>query len=532
MGIVPPHQQHPPMQLVVVMVSAVVILVTAVVLVAFFFNKCSRVHTKLLKKTLLAKKNSYKSAPGVTITYTKEDSLQHQSSSGAAHHDEWELDAREVTLGVEIGQGAFGLVMTGYYRSQQVAIKVIKGDVLPSYKEELLREIQLMKTIGRHNNIVSIVGACTLKDPIALIMEYMPFGNLQSFLQKCRLEGEMRRTNHGVEMDYCPLDHLTGTKESWSISATDLLSFARQISVAMEFISDKKYVHRDVAARNVLVSSNKIVKLCDFGLARIVQNGDQYCKLTNGRLPLKWMALESIRDRIFTTQSDVWSYGVLLWEITTLGSTPYPDIALIDLYRLLCDGFRMKKPANCSCELYNLMRECWLESPDKRPTFNEIKLRLEGLLAQKGNYLDLELIDSSLNRLKRPPTPVQPIEFRHSPTTYLNKRPLTWNSDDSSGKSLKYKNDVNDDDDDDDCNVVWKTSGSNDYQEPRKVFKSSIMTSSSRKGSGSYHMTTTTVVDSDLEDVVADDDNAANVADDDDDEDEDDRDDEVFDQLV
>lgn len=442
--------------LILCFVLLFVFAIAATALILCLFTKCKKAHTKLLKRTLLAKNNSYKTAPGgMGSTYTKEE-VQLVLS------DEWELDAKEVTLGAEIGQGAFGLVMTGYYRNKQVAIKVLKGDVSPTHREELLREIDLMKRIGPHTNIVGLIGACTLRDPIALIMEYMPFGNLQTFLQKCRLEGELRRTEKGMEMTYSPLDQLTGTKEFWNLTSTDLLSFARQISVAMEFLTNKKYVHRDLAARNILVSNNKIVKLCDFGLARIVHNGDHYCKLTNGRLPLKWMALESIRDRIFTAQSDVWSYGVLLWEVTTLGCTPYPDVPLVDLYRMLSEGYRMEKPKNCSPELYSLMHQCWYEEPSKRPNFTSLRTRLEIMLSQKGNYLDLELVDISTIRSKRPPTPVQPIEYRHSSprnhSTYSAWK--NWKSNDKLRPTS-----LNDSD------VIWRTSDSNEYQEPRKTLR-------------------------------------------------------------
>ncbi|WAR20015.1 FGFR2-like protein, partial [Mya arenaria] len=176
-----------------------------------------------------------------------------------------------------------------------------------SYKEDLLAEISLMKRIGSHPNIVSMIGACTMTEPICLVMEYAPYGNLQNFLKKCRLEGELSvQAGRSPELNYSLMDEHGGLNEG------------------------------------------VIIKVCDFGLSRDIFADNQYKKLTNGKLPLKWMAIESLRDRVFTTQSDVWSFGILLWEIVTMGASPYPSIALADLYYLLSNNYRMDKPSNCT----------------------------------------------------------------------------------------------------------------------------------------------------------------------------------------
>ncbi|CAG5136081.1 unnamed protein product, partial [Candidula unifasciata] len=173
-----------------------------------------------------------------------------------------------------------------------------------------------------------------------------------------------------------------------------------------EYLTEKKYVHRDLAARNVLIDFNKVVKVCDFGLSRDIFNDNHYKKLTNGKLPLKWMAIESLRDRMFTTQSDVWSFGILLWEIVTMGASPYPNVALADLYYVLSNGYRMDRPSNCSQELYAIMRSCWEEEPYERPNFTQLRVMIENLLLEDRNYLVLEDIDVPLTNSDNSSSPI------------------------------------------------------------------------------------------------------------------------------
>ncbi|TMS04320.1 Proto-oncogene tyrosine-protein kinase receptor Ret [Larimichthys crocea] len=131
------------------------------------------------------------------------------------------------------------------------------------------------------------------------------------------------------------------------------------------------------------------MKISDFGLSRDVYEEDSYVKRSKGRIPVKWMAIESLFDHIYTTQSDVWSFGVLLWEIVTLGGNPYPGIAPERLFNLLKTGYRMERPENCSEEMYNLMLRCWKQESDKRPTFSDISKELEKMMVKSRDYLDL-----------------------------------------------------------------------------------------------------------------------------------------------
>lgn len=187
-------------------------------------------------------------------------------------------------------------------------------------------------------------------------------------------------------------DEKRNQSEECIITSKQLLDFAKQIVVGMEFLARNKVVHRDLAARNVLVCYNKIVKISDFGLSRDVYQENLYRKTGTGKLPIKWLALESLTHQVYTSQSDVWSYGILLYEICTLGGNPYPSLSTSDLIMELKRGYRMEKPDSCSKELYELMLSCWSALPIDRPAFTTINKRLEELMQNSINR-NMELIN-------------------------------------------------------------------------------------------------------------------------------------------
>ncbi|MFT7813440.1 fibroblast growth factor receptor 1-A-like isoform X2 [Arapaima gigas] len=301
----------------------------------------------------------------------------------------WELLRDRLVLGKPLGEGCFGRVVMGEAlgldkekpnRITKVAVKMLKSDATEKDLSDLISEMEMMKIIGKHKNIINLLGACTQDGPLYVIVEYAAKGNLREYLRARRPPG----------MEYCYNPNQAPVE---SMSIKDLVSCAYQVARGMEYLASKKCIHRDLAARNVLVTEDNVMKIADFGLARDIHHIDYYKKTTNGRLPVKWMAPEALFDRIYTHQSDVWSFGVLLWEIFTLGGSPYPGVPVEELFKLLKEGHRMDRPSTCTHELYMMMRDCWHAVPSQRPTFKQLVEDLDRMLAMSSNqeYLDLSV---------------------------------------------------------------------------------------------------------------------------------------------
>ncbi|XP_038064949.1 fibroblast growth factor receptor 1-like [Patiria miniata] len=289
----------------------------------------------------------------------------------------------------ELGHGAFGQVllaeasgMTQGSKVTLVAVKTLKDGAGNSEKADLMRELDLMKKLPDHCNVVRLLGFCVEEDPPYIIVEYQSRGNLKDLLKDSRSKGRRVYGNlHGI---------------SKSLTSKDLMKFAKDVADGMAFISSQRCIHRDLAARNVLVAEDMTCKVADFGLARDVMNIRVYERRSQGPLPMRWMAFESILDDVYTTESDVWSYGVLLWEIVTLGARPYPAMTAKIMVNELQSGYRMPKPLHCQEELYVMMLRCWYEDPDSRPTFKMISKELDKLITKEKEYISLDDFEESI----------------------------------------------------------------------------------------------------------------------------------------
>ncbi|XP_072048964.1 tyrosine kinase receptor Cad96Ca-like [Amphiura filiformis] len=291
----------------------------------------------------------------------------------------------------ELGHGEFGKVLLakakgimGINGETDVAVKTLKEDASSSDREELLQEVDLMKILEPHPNVVRLLGYCTEKDPIYVVVEYMGNGDLKTFLRQSR---STKKDNI--------YDNLHSI--SASLSLMQLITFARQTATGMEYLSSQKCIHRDLAARNVLVNDELVCKVSDFGLARDVINVRVYQRQREElRLPIRWMALESLVESAFTTESDVWSFGILLWEIITLGARPYPGTDTKDVVSGLKLGMRMPCPTHCPLEIYTIMESCWKADPSERPSFTSIVNMLHDLLEMESMHAAMQAPEESL----------------------------------------------------------------------------------------------------------------------------------------
>ncbi|XP_058128873.1 fibroblast growth factor receptor homolog 1-like [Anopheles ziemanni] len=307
----------------------------------------------------------------------------------------WEFPRNKLHLGKSLGEGMFGKVVMaeahGLVKGQPstvVAVKMLKEGHTDADVKDLVCEMEVMKMIGKHVNIINLLGCCCKDGPLYVIVEYAPHGNLKNFLRSHRFGSNYEATG--------------GEKEKKILTQKELISFAYQIARGMEHLASRRCIHRDLAARNILVSDNYVMKIADFGLARDIHDQEYYRKTTTGKLPIRWMAPESLEEKFYDSQSDVWSFGVLLWEIMTLGGNPYPSIPTWDnLLEHLKKGKRMEKPPLCSIEIYLFMRECWHYRPEERPTFSEIVQHLDRLVSITSNE---EYLDLGLPQLETPPS--------------------------------------------------------------------------------------------------------------------------------
>lgn len=242
---------------------------------------------------------------------------------------------------------------------QLIAIKMLKEDASETVQADFEREASLMVEFD-HANIVRLLGICTIGKPMCLLFEYMSNGDLNEFLRLCSPDQCLRQSNAGSNPS---LENLS------SITILDQLHMARQVASGMVYLSDRGYVHRDLATRNCLVGNSLTVKISDFGLARSIHSMDYYHGSDKDAIPIRWMPPEAILYNKFSSQSDIWSFGVLLWEIFTFALQPYYGMTHEEVINYLRAGSILEAPEHATPAVYELMKSCWHRKPSSRPSF-------------------------------------------------------------------------------------------------------------------------------------------------------------------
>ena len=270
-------------------------------------------------------------------------------------NEEWEIDRRQIRLIRCLGAGQFGEVWEGLWNSTTtVAVKTLKTGIVSP--QEFLQEAALMKKL-RHPKLIQLYAVCTREEPIFIITELMKYGSL--------------------------LEYLRG--EGHSLQQNQLIDMSAQVAAGMAYLESRNYIHRDLAARNILVGDHMMCKVADFGLAHVIDE-DIYEAQTGAKFPIKWTAPEAALYNRFTIKSDVWSFGIVLYEIITYGRTPYPGASYNLLEKVAQGEYRMDSPANCPKELHDIMLVCWSHEPANRPTFKSLQKCLEEFYITSEEY--------------------------------------------------------------------------------------------------------------------------------------------------
>ncbi|XP_076005156.1 vascular endothelial growth factor receptor kdr-like isoform X2 [Genypterus blacodes] len=418
----------------------------------------------------LRKPAHYKMGPSIIID-PDECPLEEQNELLQYDSSKWEFPRDRLRLGKTLGHGAFGKVVEAsafgidkLSTCKTVAVKMLKGGATTNERKALMSELKILIHIGHHLNVVNLLGACTKPGgPLMMIVEFCKYGNLSNYLRSkradfivyksqdgkavssgCELSELMKRRLESVastgssassgfieDKSYCDSeedDEETEDLYKRVLTLEDLICYSFQVAKGMEFLASRKCIHRDLAARNILLSENNVVKICDFGLARDIYKDPDYVRKGDARLPLKWMAPEAIFDKIYTTQSDVWSFGVLMWEIFSLGASPYPGLQIDEEFCCrLKEGTRMRAPEYSSSEIYQTMLDCWQGESQERPTFTELVETLGDLLQasvqQEGKHyipINTALLGSMGDPSTAVPsedTPTRPASHRDSGST-------------------------------------------------------------------------------------------------------------------
>ncbi|XP_050417001.1 vascular endothelial growth factor receptor 1 isoform X1 [Patella vulgata] len=392
--------------IVCILIAAAIIVVIVICFIRRMRKKLT-IKMKDYEQYLLAPKGDYN--PEIPID---------EQTASLPYDPKWEFPKDRLRMGNVLGQGAFGRVIKteaiGITEGQYVttvAVKMVKDCTDKEQMMALLSELKILIHIGQHLNILNLLGAVTKNirfGELYVIVEYCHFGNVRSYLLKNKdsfvdtmedyvdpaVEKKREAASEKSKRHYIntPAPNNSADLIGPPLTTKNLICWSFQAARGMEYLASKKYIHRDLAARNVLLSEDNVIKISDFGLAKDCYKNMEYKKKGDGPVPVKWMALESLTHKLYTTKSDVWSYGVLMYELFSLGGNPYSGIELNEKFiGLLKSGYRMEKPSQASDEIYQIMLRCWDASPDKRPSFVQLVNIMGDFLEAnvKQYYLDL-----------------------------------------------------------------------------------------------------------------------------------------------
>ncbi|XP_028566170.2 high affinity nerve growth factor receptor isoform X2 [Podarcis muralis] len=296
--------------------------------------------------------------------------------NACVHH----IKRRDIVLKWELGEGAFGKVflaecynLSSVQEKMLVAVKTLK-EATENARLDFQREAELL-TVLQHEHIVKFYGVCTDGEPLVMVFEYMKHGDLNRFLR-----------SHGPDAKI--LDNGNG-QSFGQLNLGQMLQVATQIASGMVYLASLHFVHRDLATRNCLVGHNLVVKIGDFGMSRDIYSTDYYRVGGRTMLPIRWMPPESILYRKFTTESDIWSFGVVLWEIFTYGKQPWYQLSNTEAIECITQGRELERPRTCPSEVYDIMQSCWQREPQQRQSMKDIHSQLQTLVKAPPVYLDV-----------------------------------------------------------------------------------------------------------------------------------------------
>uniref|UniRef100_A0A3B5JYY7 receptor protein-tyrosine kinase n=1 Tax=Takifugu rubripes TaxID=31033 RepID=A0A3B5JYY7_TAKRU len=336
-----------------ILIAAGILLLVTFIFVAAY---CIRKHSRAKDSELGDKNNQYLVGQGIKVYI---DPFTYEDPNEAVREFAKEIDVSFVKIEEVIGAGEFGEVCRGRLKipgkkENYVAIKTLKGGYTDKQRRDFLSEASIMGQF-QHPNIIHLEGVITASCPVMILTEFMENGALDSFL----------RLN---DSQFTPIQ---------------LVGMLRGIASGMKYLSEMSYVHRDLAARNILINSNLVCKVSDFGLSRFLQENSSdptYTSSLGGKIPIRWTAPEAIAFRKFTSASDVWSYGIVMWEVMSFGERPYWDMSNQDVINAIEQDYRLPPPPDCPTHLHQLMLDCWQKDRSARPRFADLVSALDKLI--------------------------------------------------------------------------------------------------------------------------------------------------------